>query len=127
MTFNTPKVDQKSFEHWLQLLLWEHQIPDKDQDMSAATTATGSETKLDILRVKGIIRPTGKPDGTKVVIQGVQELYDVKEVVTQSGQEDPVLNGGKVVFIGRGLEDRKRLLASCLQFMGLGAGDVTIH
>ncbi|KAF9195373.1 COBW domain-containing protein 1 [Haplosporangium sp. Z 767] len=127
LTFNIPKVDQKLFERWLQLLLWEHQIPDKDQDVSASTTAPGSETKLDILRVKGIFKPTDKPDGTKVVIQGVQELYDVKEAVTLPGQEELILNGGKVVFIGRGLEDKKRLLASCLQFMDLGDEDVTIH
>ncbi|KAG0211061.1 COBW domain-containing protein 1 [Mortierella sp. NVP41] len=134
LTFNTAAVDQHLFEHWLQILLWEHQIPETDivVDGSAAkekgdtslTTATTAVPKLDILRVKGIIKPLDRPTGTKVVIQGVQELYDIKEAVSSAGQED-LENAGKVVFIGRGL-DNSRLLASCLLFLKLGHGDVSV-
>ncbi|KAG0362189.1 CobW/HypB/UreG, nucleotide-binding domain-containing protein [Gamsiella multidivaricata] len=133
LTFNTPTVDQKLFEHWLQMLLWEHQIPSASVSSpnngsapdAPAPTATNPK-KLDILRVKGIIKPSDRPTGTKVVIQGVQELYDVKEAVTQPGQEE-LVGAGKVVFIGRGLEDKKALLASCRYFMKLGERDVIIH
>ncbi|KAF9128903.1 COBW domain-containing protein 1 [Mortierella sp. 14UC] len=132
LTFNTPALDQKLFEHWLQILLWEHVIPETDIVVDGSTkggdttASSPQQPKLDILRVKGIIRPIDRPSGTKVVIQGVQELYDIKEAVYSpaAGQED-LENAGKVVFIGRGL-DNQRLLASCLQFMKLGREDVTV-
>ncbi|KAF9929292.1 COBW domain-containing protein 1 [Linnemannia zychae] len=130
-TFNTPTVDQKLFEHWLQILLWEHLIPEAEsnKDQSATTDPSVSFPKLDILRVKGIIKPSDRPTGTKVVIQGVQELYDIKDAVSSSGQqqqeEEELKNAGKVVFIGRGLNNQ-RLWASCLQFMKLHPEDVNV-
>ncbi|KAF9906095.1 COBW domain-containing protein 1 [Linnemannia zychae] len=135
LTFNTQSLDQKLFEHWLQILLWEHHIPEADivvtgsaegNDTTTSSSSLPKEPKLDILRVKGIIRPTDRPEGTKVVIQGVQELYDIKEAVAApaAGQDD-MENAGKVVFIGRGL-DNQRLLASCLQFMKLDREDVAV-
>ncbi|KAI1321317.1 COBW domain-containing protein 1 [Mortierella claussenii] len=124
LTFNAPTVDQKLFEHWLQLLLWEHQIPEIPSQLSAADDAV--TTKLDILRVKGILKPSDRPTGTKIVIQGVQELYDVKEASNVPGQEE-LMNAGKVVFIGRGLSDKDRLLASCRHYMRLGEADVSVH
>ncbi|KAF8940833.1 CobW/HypB/UreG, nucleotide-binding domain-containing protein [Dissophora ornata] len=132
LTFNTSTLDQKLFEHWLQLLLWEHQIPDPGAssptpppDGSTGNSNTSTGTKLDILRVKGIIKPSGQPAGTKVVIQGVQELYDIKEARSLPGQEEMV-HAGKVVFIGRGLDDKKKLFESCRHYMKLGEGDVTV-
>ncbi|KAF9436433.1 COBW domain-containing protein 1 [Entomortierella beljakovae] len=127
LTFNTPTVDQKLFEHWLQLLLWEHQIPEPGQvePLTGNDSSTTSQQKLDILRVKGIIKPTDQSAGTRVVIQGVQELYDIKPASTRPGQED-VINAGKVVFIGRGLEDKVKLIASCKHYMNLTDEDVSI-
>ncbi|KAF9287129.1 COBW domain-containing protein 1 [Mortierella alpina] len=127
LTFNTTAVDQKLFEHWLQMLLWDHQIPDaEDATEERSSGAVANKVKLDILRVKGILRISDRPQGTKIVIQGVQELYDVKEAVTQPGQEE-LPGAGKVVFIGRGLDDKKRLLESCRHFMKLSAQDITIQ
>ncbi|KAG0199292.1 hypothetical protein BGX28_007421 [Mortierella sp. GBA30] len=131
LTFNTATVDQKLFEHWLQMLLWEHQIPDPKDSTTEGSSKTLDESleknkkRLDILRVKGILKPSDHPY-SKVVIQGVQELYDVKEAVIQPGQEE-FSNAGKVVLIGRGLEEKKRLLESCRYYMRLGAGDVTVQ
>ncbi|KAF9207540.1 COBW domain-containing protein 1 [Haplosporangium sp. Z 27] len=130
LTFNTPTIDQKLFEHWLQILLWEHEIPDPEpiESLSAKDTAASTDLqRLDILRVKGILKPSGQPEGTRVVIQGVQELYDVKAATTnaQTSQEEH-FNAGKVVFIGRGLDDKKRLLNSCKHYLKLGEGDVIV-
>lgn len=129
MTFNTPALDQKLFEHWLQILLWEHHIPEVDIIVHGSAedqklVSTSQYPKLDILRVKGIFKPLDRPAGTKVVIQGVQELYDIKEAVYSAGQED-LEGAGKIVFIGRGL-DNQRLLASCQRFMKLNREDVSI-
>ncbi|KAF9950693.1 COBW domain-containing protein 1 [Mortierella alpina] len=127
LTFNIKTVDRKLFEHWLQMLLWDHQIPDaEDATEGSSSDAVADKDKLDILRVKGILRTSDSPQGTKIVIQGVQELYDVKEAVTQPGQEE-LPGAGKVVFIGRGLDDKKRLLDSCRHYMKLSAQDVTIQ
>ncbi|KAG0342631.1 COBW domain-containing protein 1 [Podila humilis] len=128
LTFNTPTLDQKRFEHWLQTLLWEHRIPELGEDDGGKDESEDSQSpRLDILRVKGIIKPTDAlQPGAKVVIQGVQELYDIKDAVGLSGQED-LLNAGRVVFIGRGLEDKKKMLASCHQYLELSEGDVTIQ
>ncbi|KAF9952826.1 COBW domain-containing protein 1 [Modicella reniformis] len=143
LTFNTPTVDQKMLEHWLQMLLWEHRIPDHNPSSaplssslssspsispteSRSSTMDSETTKLDILRVKGIIKPSDRPVGTKMVIQGVQELYDIKEAVRQADQED-IVNAGKVVFIGRGLNDKKKLLESCRHYMEFGEGDITVQ
>ena len=109
------------------MLLWDHQIPDaEDATEGSSPDAVADKDKLDILRVKGILRTSDSPQGTKIVIQGVQELYDVKEAVTQPGQEE-LPGAGKVVFIGRGLDDKKRLLESCRHYMKLSAQDVTIQ
>lgn len=90
--------------------------------MSAAESS-----RLDILRVKGIIKPSGSSTpGAKVVIQGVQELYDIKDAVSQSGQ-DELLNAGRVVFIGRGLDNKNRMIESCRQYLELSENEATIQ
>ncbi|KAG0043677.1 COBW domain-containing protein 1 [Gryganskiella cystojenkinii] len=138
LTFYCPTVDQHLFEHWLQMMLWEHQIPEHELNLdeletpssSTTTAATQPAQKLDILRVKGILRPSGRPAGSQIVIQGVQELYDVKEATAQqqqqSAQEDSS-QAGKVVFIGRGLGNKAKLLVSCTQFLRLSEGDVKVQ
>ncbi|GJJ72417.1 hypothetical protein EMPS_04774 [Entomortierella parvispora] len=131
LTFYCPTVDQQLFEHWLQMLLWEHQIPEEELsldelDHPSATSYLPPSQKLDILRVKGILRPSERPEGTQIVIQGVQELYDVKEATAQQEQGE-LDQAGKVVFIGRGLGNTARLLKSCTHFLKLNEGDVKIQ
>ncbi|KAF9202605.1 COBW domain-containing protein 1 [Podila verticillata] len=123
INFNTPTIDQNLFEHWLQTLLWEHYIP----DLSLGDESAAESSRLDILRVKGIIKPSrSSTPNAKVVIQGVQELYDIKDAVAQPGQEE-LLNAGRVVFIGRGLDNKTRMLESCRQYLELSENDVTIQ
>ncbi|KAF9582592.1 COBW domain-containing protein 1 [Lunasporangiospora selenospora] len=127
ITFHTPTVSQKAFEHWLQTLLWEHRIPDSEPSLEEETPSEeDTANRLDILRVKGILKPSERPFGTRVVVQGVQELYDIKDAVSTPDQEE-LINAGRVVFIGRGLGNRQQLLASCRLFMDLEEGQVSIH
>lgn len=129
LTFYCPTVDRQLFEHWLQMLLWEHQIPEQELNLDEFETppvTSSSSQKLDILRVKGILRPSDRPEGTQIVIQGVQELYDVKEATAQQGQDEPD-QAGRVVFIGRGLGNMAKLLKSCTHFLKLNEGDVKIQ
>lgn len=103
--------------------MWEHYIPDPTLEDESAVESS----RLDILRVKGIIKPSGSsiPDA-QVVIQGVQELYDIKDAVAQPGQED-VLNAGRIVFIGRGLDNKNKMIESCRQYLKLSENDITIQ
>jgi len=131
LTFYCPTVDQQLFEHWLQMLLWEHYIPEQELNLDeletpSATSSLPSSQKLDILRVKGILRPSDRPEGTQIVIQGVQELYDVKEATAQQGQGE-LDQAGKVIFIGRGLGNKAQLLKSCTHFLKLNEGDIKIQ
>ncbi|KAF9976575.1 hypothetical protein BGZ73_008246 [Actinomortierella ambigua] len=117
LTFHTPTVHQKKFERWLQGLLWDHHIPPGSGSQGEDDTAKGPH--VDVLRVKGILFPEEQPAGTKIVIQGVQELYDVKETTTTtkaSGHGKAPEN--RVVLIGRGL-DKQLLVESCARYLDL--------
>jgi G3E family GTPase len=83
------KVNKEALEKWLQQLLWE----EHDSD----------DSKPDIVRLKALVN-TGSVH--KVVVQAVQELYDIQE--GQPWDTEPI---NKIVFIGRNLE-KQRLQAS---------------
>jgi G3E family GTPase len=85
------RVEKDAFETWLQQLLWnEHDTKD---------------SKPEIVRLKALLH-TGSPQ--KVVVQAVQELYDIQE--GQPWDTEPI---NKIVFIGRNLE--KQMLQASLQ------------
>ncbi|KAF9163560.1 COBW domain-containing protein 1 [Actinomortierella ambigua] len=117
LTFQTPTVNQKKFERWLQGLLWDHHIPLGNGDQVDDNAAKGPH--VDVLRAKGILFPEERPAGTKIVIQGVQELYDVKETTpSMNASEGEKAPENRVVLIGRGL-DKQLLVASCARYLNL--------
>lgn len=94
----------ETLDKLLRDLLWEGNLP--------STHSTGSSTdsvvaKPEILRTKGLFyTSSGDASKTEYIIQGVREIYEVKEVAetsANSGDEQ-----GKLVFIGRGLHDGVR-------------------
>lgn len=102
----------------MQALLWDHHIPtgngpeEEDVDVKKGP-------HVDVLRTKGILFPDDQPAGTKIVIQGVQELYDVKETAPSTGsKEEEKTPENRVVLIGRGL-DKKLLVASCARYLNM--------
>ncbi|KAG0233915.1 COBW domain-containing protein 1 [Actinomortierella wolfii] len=121
LTFHSPTIHQKKFERWLQVLLWDHYIPTGCEQESDEST---KGPHVDVLRVKGILFSEDQPAGTKVVIQGVQELYDVKETHPPSttagaaGSQGSKEHENRVVLIGRGL-DKQLLVSSCAQYMNM--------
>jgi len=89
--FPVKTIDIPKIERWIQWLLWEKTIP------------TTSSDNITILRLKGILTPVSNPD-SRIVIQGVQELYDLQQAPSSSNSE---IIKDKLVFIGKNLDHQK--------------------
>lgn len=81
--FDPQKLHQ--LQSWLQVMLW---------------NVAGEEKKYEIHRVKGFIPCT---DGSARVIQGVRDIFDIIDV--EAGKDYDPNKEGKIVIIGRGLEN----------------------
>jgi G3E family GTPase len=84
-------------ERWIQTLLWEKTVPSADKQQYEQNTPIEDE-QVTVLRLKGIITPEGAKH--RIIIQGVQDLYDMQTASNGDGKDD---NAGKLVFIGRNL------------------------
>jgi len=88
-----PAAQVEVLDEWIRGVLWEHKLPNEED--------AGS---LDVLRCKGMFRTD---EGEIYVLQGVREMYDLSSVES-TGDSDGVGEIGKLVFIGKGLDDRVR-------------------
>ncbi|KAI8052470.1 CobW/HypB/UreG, nucleotide-binding domain-containing protein [Syncephalis plumigaleata] len=122
-TLLPPLADR--LERWMQTLLWEKYVPLSSEEMlnerSSSSTTTTTTCTLDVLRLKGAFHLVDDPIDRLHVIQGVQELYEVRTITTEpammlaavSANQNTIanMNVGKLVLIGRGL-DRQQLVDS---------------
>jgi G3E family GTPase len=81
--------------------LWEKTIPRSDK-LQYDQNKPSEDDQVTVLRLKGIVTPTGGQK--RVIIQGVQDLYDMQPAIAAENPDD---NIGKLVFIGRNLEKEK--------------------
>ena len=81
-----------ALDQWIRMALWEGVVID----------ASGEKHSVEILRCKGLYALEG---GQRFVLQGVRNLYDV---TPHNGEETEGQEDGKLVFIGRGLNDEVR-------------------
>ena len=88
-----PTAQVEVLDEWIRTVLWEHKLPNEE--------AVGN---LDVLRCKGMFRTDG---GVIYVLQGVREMYDLSPAEAM-GDSDGAGEIGKLVFIGKGLDDRVR-------------------
>ncbi|CAI2164619.1 1707_t:CDS:2 [Funneliformis geosporum] len=86
-------IDISKIERWIQYLLWEKTIP-------MITTSDN----IVILRLKGILTPS-ESSGIRIVIQGVQELYDLQQTHPSFNNNEIVKD--KLVLIGKNLDHQK--------------------
>ncbi|CAG8642500.1 1720_t:CDS:2 [Acaulospora colombiana] len=104
--FPVKPIDLKKLEDWIQCLLWDKMVPVLDSN-SLATEKTSDDTienEIIILRLKGVI--TIHDSGSRVILQGVQELYDLQHIpISDSVSIEKVED--KLVIIGRNLDYRK--------------------
>lgn len=100
-------------ENWIQELLWEKKISGTAEDQDPVT----------VLRLKGILYPPKDKlvDGTnqrkRMVIQGVQDLYDIQEGFAGDdiSQSD---TSSKIVLIGKNL-NKDKISASFENTLGI--------
>jgi G3E family GTPase len=86
---------QERLEVWIRTVLWESQLPEYSAD-------THDGKPLEVLRCKGIF---GTESGQTFVLQGVRNLYELEPLV---GDDVGLPEHGKLVFIGKGLDDTVR-------------------
>ncbi|CAG8698768.1 8595_t:CDS:2 [Dentiscutata erythropus] len=101
--FPSPTLDLTKVEQWIQSLLWEKMIPTNNN-----TTSDQSNPQITILRLKGILTPNHDIK-SRVVVQGVQELYDLQYIpsdINESVEKKGVIKD-KIVIIGKNLEYMK--------------------
>ncbi|KAI0300248.1 CobW domain-containing protein [Russula brevipes] len=84
----------KRLEEWIRTVLWESQLPEHP-----AGSHGGS---LEVLRCKGMF---GTQSGQTYVLQGVRNLYELEPLV---GDDVGLPEHGKLVLIGKGLDDTVR-------------------
>ena len=84
-------------EAWLRSLLWERILP-------TPFLHSGSdygEAEFDIHRTKGLFQIKNK---SWRVIQGVRDVFEIREIEPFSLPEEDNQNAGKVILIGQGLD-----------------------
>jgi G3E family GTPase len=79
-----PKVDA-----WLRSVLWESKLPNR---------AEGESQAFDIYRLKARLPLT---DGNVKIVQGVREIFELRDAPENGGNEASPLQAGKIVVIGR--------------------------
>ncbi|CAO3635090.1 unnamed protein product [Cunninghamella blakesleeana] len=126
--FDTQLDTIELLETWIQTLLWEHSVPDKEN----SNNETNNEDEITVLRLKGIIQlPKDQQQENNddvelnhkkhIVIQGVQELYDIQPGLQEKDQDDPM---NKIVLIGKNL-DAEKLSSSFIKWLNLDPS--TVH
>ncbi|KAI8366036.1 CobW/HypB/UreG, nucleotide-binding domain-containing protein [Radiomyces spectabilis] len=107
----------QGLETWIQMLLWEKTVPTLEGEPPL------TDTPVVVLRLKGIIGlPKDKLSANdrdnarkRMVIQGVQELYDIQEGFVQEGSDEDC-HKNKLVLIGKNL-DTEALIQSFSAWM----------
>ncbi|KXN88117.1 COBW domain-containing protein 1, partial [Leucoagaricus sp. SymC.cos] len=81
------------FDQWIRTVLWENRLPEHE---------SSNTQDLLVLRCKGVLSlRTGK----RYILQGVRNLYEMEEVPESADQELGIPDEGKIVLIGKGLDE----------------------
>ena len=93
-----PSERVQLLDEWIRTVLWENKLPD----------STSENSGLQILRCKGMFRS----DANEIfVLQGVRDIYELAQLDVDEGNDhdaEGVGSVGKLVFIGKGLDDSVR-------------------
>jgi G3E family GTPase len=93
-----PALDQTridKLDEWIRAILWENRVQDSDSEVR-------------VLRCKGAFTST---TGIHYVLQGVQSMYEISELEPTAADSLGVVGVpevGKIVLIGKGLDDNVR-------------------
>jgi hypothetical protein len=97
------KLDQLPLvDAWLRSILWESRLPGGE---IAIPSETQHEEKLfEIHRLKGSLIID---DGSIKFVQGVREIFEIKDAPWKKEHTETCAMDGKLVFIGRNIERMK--------------------
>lgn len=87
----------EALDEWIRTVLWEGHLPGE--------TISTSAQRIVILRCKGMFRDDA---GKTHVLQGVRDMYEISTLEDGAEEEMGVPDEGKVVLIGKGLDERVR-------------------
>ncbi|KAI9634963.1 putative cytoplasm protein [Dioszegia hungarica] len=115
ITIPIPSLSSDQFDRlqrFLEDTLWS--IPDPPSATTSGGIAIETAEKggrPEVLRTKGLVRTA---EGREYVLQGVTDVFELKELPSSGSGGGSAADGGKVVFIGKGVDERlkDRLLAA---------------
>ncbi|EJF63368.1 cobW-domain-containing protein [Dichomitus squalens] len=96
LQIDCPKLSSQQLDvldEWIRSVLWENKLPG---------SPSGDNSGLEVLRCKGLFVTTV---GDLYVLQGVRNLYEIAKV---EDEELGLPDAGKLVFIGKGLNEHVR-------------------
>jgi G3E family GTPase len=104
----------QSLDKWLRILVWEKRLITTPSNASPWTGLIGGRDEIEVLRCKGAYTTT---EDKEFVIQGVRELYEIKEL----GPSSPggSRGEGKIVLIGWLGSSKEAITSSLRQSLGV--------
>lgn len=103
MTIKVPPLESEQIpklDAWLRSILWDSKMPDSPTEPIVAQTEQLSA--FEIYRLKARLPLT---DGSVKIIQGVRDVFEIKDSAEQAEGSAPELAEGKIVIIGRDIAD----------------------
>lgn len=98
MTIKVPPLKEEQLsklDAWLRSILWDSKLPDSSTEPA---TTSSEQSPFEIYRLKARLPMS---DGTIKIVQGVRDVFEVKDALDQIQQTQPGLEEGKIVVIGR--------------------------
>lgn len=99
MTIKVPHVKEDQLpkvDSWLRSILWDSKLPDSSTE--PATSSSEQSPTFEIYRLKARLPMS---DGTIKIVQGVRDVFEIKDALKQTHESQPGVEGGKIVVIGR--------------------------
>lgn len=99
MTIKVPPVKEEQLpklDAWLRSILWDSKLPDSSTEPAPASSE--QPPTFEIYRLKARLPMS---DGSVKIVQGVRDVFEIKDALNQTQQTQSKLEEGKIVVIGR--------------------------
>ena len=103
MTIKVPPVKEEQLpklDAWLRSILWDSKLPDSSTEPAPAPSE--QSPTFEIYRLKARLPMS---NGSVKIVQGVRDVFEIKDALNQTQQTQPELEEGKIVVIGRDMAD----------------------
>ncbi|KFY36548.1 hypothetical protein V495_07812 [Pseudogymnoascus sp. VKM F-4514 (FW-929)] len=99
VTIKVPRLNEEqvpNLDAWLRSILWDSKLPDSSTEIAAASS--DQSPTFEIYRLKARLPMS---DGSVKIVQGVRDVFEIKDALDQTQRAAPELEEGKIVVIGR--------------------------